>query len=129
MPPCPLMAHPSLCQRRSTKSTASPVHSTCFQSSSLLFCTVSDSTPVALWVINKSCRKWELDLGRGGAMGWEKRSMCLLIISAAKAHHWVRCQPPQALDLLPRLYQPYITTYIQVYSSQARNGLFRARNH
>ncbi len=56
-------------------------------------------------------------------MQWEKRSMRLLIISAAKAHYWVQCQQLKALDLLHRLYQPDITMYIQVYSLQTGNGL------
>lgn len=48
--------------------------------------------------------------------------MCLLIISAAKAHRWAQCQLPQALDLLPRLSLPHITMYIPKYLLRARQS-------
>lgn len=90
---------------------------------------MNDCTPVALWVINKSCRKWGTGSRRGGSTQWGKRSMRLLIISVAKARYWVQCQLLQALDLLHRLNRPDITMYIQVYSLHTGNGFFRAASH
>lgn len=75
-PPCPPLTDPSVCHHSSTKSTIFRGLLFLFSMLPAPFCTVNDSAPVALWVINKSCRKWELDLEGKGP--WDrKRDQCV----------------------------------------------------
>lgn len=69
---------------------------------------------MALWVLNKSSRKWEQDLVGVGGRG--KRSMGLFNYQGGS----VSVAEGARLDLLA----PDFTSYIQPYSSETPKGFF-----